>query len=252
MKKLIVLVSLLFLLTGCDATYNLVITDKNIEETLQFVETNTSLWNSTREYGLVYSTQIDNAYEWPTGSFYDKQTPEYEAKKVEGFEYYDISKISSSNELGLRYNYIFNYYDYINSSILRTCYSHVSAYNEGNTYVITTSKTFNCFNYYDMLENVTINVTTNLEVTSHNADSVNENTYSWSINKNNYQNKLIFIKYKQKQLTIVDDNADQSEDTKSFWQKNWFVLLGIVVIISIIVIFIYSFINKKNKLNNTL
>lgn len=250
MKKLLLLISLLFIVSGCSATYNIEIKDNKIYETLSIIEKNKNLWDSKRANGLIYRNQILDAKSWPLGSFYDKQTSEYEAEKVDGFEYYDISLINNTSSLGLKYSYTFDNSNYDKSTLLRNCFSNVSKYTNNGLTVITTSVGFKCFNDYDMLENVKVNIVTDYEVQGHNADSVNGTTYSWSINKNNANKKIIYIKYYSK--TNKKDEQTTDEKVKSFWKTNWYIFVIILFCLLVIGLFIFNNINEKNKNNNRL
>ena len=45
----------------------------------------------------------------------------------------------------------------------------------------------------DEIDDVTLSIYTELTVTSNNADSVENNTYTWNLDKNNYLNKKISL-----------------------------------------------------------
>lgn len=64
---------------------------------------------------------------------------------------------------------------------------------DNNKIIIATSKEFKCFDKYEELDSVTINLTTDLEVESSTADSVHKNKYTWNINRQNYRDSEINI-----------------------------------------------------------
>ena len=47
MKKKIILLSAIFILTGCDINYNLVIDEQNFKESITIVEEEPTKWNSS-------------------------------------------------------------------------------------------------------------------------------------------------------------------------------------------------------------
>ena len=106
--------------------------------------------------------------------------------------------------------------------------------------LISTSKKFLCFNNYNNLDDVTVNITTKKEVYSNNADSVNGNTYTWYINKDTKDDASI-------QMVI---NSEVIDEGIPFWEENLlFIIVCIVLIFSgIVYLFIKRRSDKVNKI----
>ena len=82
-------------------------------------------------------------------------------------------------------------------------------------YLLKTSNRCNIFDTYSLLNEIKVTIKTDLEVISSNADVVNNNLYTWLINRNNYNNKSIKIhKNLQKEYdkNIFDNQSPNPKD----------------------------------------
>ena len=229
--KLIICFLFTFLLFGCSATYNL-----DIDKELKINEKlNLSLTSSADSFklsefnsNLPVDINVDDI-----GAF---------NKKQKDIDYFDIKKSLDSNLISFSYNYL-DYNNLDSDRIINTCYDHFNLINklDNDDYklILSTSKKFNCFDLYDNLDDVTINISTKKKVYDNNADSVNDNTYTWYINKDTKDDASISI--------VMDGNIDKS---LSFWEKNilFIVALCMFLIGLIIYLFLKSRNNKVNKI----
>ena len=218
MKK-VLLFLLIILVTGCTTSYNLNITADNIKE-----EINISIPKSVASANIIRN-QLN----------YNRQV------YLEEDVYYNMNNNEDTNNYYIEYNYTHDISKYKDSSFLNLCYDSKKISNSDNYISISTGKRFSCIYMDDgvYMDNVDINITTDLNVLNNNADEINGNTYTWKINKNNYQNKpIIFEAEIQKPLI---DKASNSPIV---------AIVAIVVSISLIVLIITVYLKRKHKKSN--
>ncbi len=214
--KYFLLTCFVLLLSGCSFEYNVEITPDNIGESNNIYIENVNKSNIEKNvYDLILKY---------VGSF-----DELGVEK---------SKIIKKNDIyGMSFYRNFNFSDYKNLSTFSLCYDNYKIVNNGNRVVIATSKEFKCFDKFEELDDVIINITTDLDVISSNADYVDNNKYTWFINKDNANDKSI---------SFIFDNNRKIKIEKSIGA------FGIVVIsllvIGIIVIIIRLRGKRKNKI----
>lgn len=190
MKKILCLLILLILLSGCSVQYNAFISKDTVNE---------SIVTNGKENTL------------PIPAYFNEVGATDDNIKIEGVEYYDITE--NNNGKIIQYDFPFN--RYVDSKALNTCYKSVKLTKmDDDSYIINTSSYNYCYEFYD-LEDITINLTfnpTDFIVTSSNADIVKDNTYTWQINENNYQNKymqVIFKSVSSEEPDIKPDNPSE-------------------------------------------
>ena len=220
--KLLCIIGLLILVSGCDATYHIEIVNDRVVE------------NST------YIFAPGNSMEPPLD-----QANEYL------YEYFENSDIlysrnyqNLSSGYGITSNNEYSLEEYIDESqVLRSCYVATN-FNQTDEYItLKTTDQFQCFDDFEGLERVNLTIKTNHKIKEHNADEVNGFEYTWNITKENSENKPII-------LQMYSDKYVFNYDGK-FWER----LLKIVAIVAIIVIgvvigvmMILSKMKKANKI----
>ena len=212
------LLILLLLLTGCTFEYNVEITKNTVKEDNIIFLPGVSQDSIERSVN-----NLVNKYTGPTNSL----------------GLYQSSVINRNNTFGMSYqkNYtISEYNDY--SLSFSQCYDLYKMIKDNNKVIIATSKEFKCFDKYEELDSVTINLTTDLEVESSTADSVHKNKYTWNINRQNYRDSEINI--------VLNIDNDFSEKINP--SINPAVLVAGVFLLLIIIILVLRVIaKKKNK-----
>lgn len=234
MKYIKVIICLLFtfLLFGCSATYNL-----DIDKELKI--------NEKLNLSLSSDTDYSKLSEFNSNLPVDINVDDVEAfnSKKNDIEYFDIKKSLDSNLISFNYDYL-DYNNLDSDRIINTCYDYFSLINKNDNddykLILSTNKKFNCFDLYDNLDDVTVNITTKKEVYSNNADSVNGNTYTWYINKDTKDDASI-------QMVI---NSEVIDEGIPFWEENLlFIIVCIVLIFSgIVYLFIKRRSDKVNKI----
>lgn len=186
LKKILILF-IVFTLTGCTAEYNLTINDtKDVIESLNVVETNKELFEKKYEElsGSSPKEYLETNLKWPTPVDYNTETNPLEPTKIQGASYYNKKNISTSLKLGINYNYNFTSSNYKNSNILNSCYD----YKYDIIKDVVTFKTegdIKCFDEYPLLEEVHFNLKTTCHVINSNADVKGNERYTWKIKKDN-------------------------------------------------------------------
>lgn len=214
-RKIFLMICVVFLLTGCDVTYDLTIkTDETINEkvTLSFLKQDMS-YENVISYLKNKIPISNNRYE-PNS---------YNAQIYEGNDYYDLI-----------YNYTHNFGSFEKTLFVDSCYNDSQITETDDEIVIKSGKGFKCLNPDNGLiaDSVKINIKSELEVLETNADEVNGNTYTWNIDWNNYQNKEINITLKRNTKTSKNN-------------LNYFLLFGILVLVISGVYLFFRYRNKK-------
>ena len=186
--KYFVLCLLLLLLTGCKFEYNLNITSDSIEEDNIAYIRGASKDNVEEE---VY--KIVEKYSGPTNEL----------------GMYNSSIVNKNGLFGVDFSASYNYNSYQNSPSFSLCYDSYKIVNDNSAHsiIISTNGDFKCFDMFDELDELTINVTTDYNVISSNADSVNNDIYTWYIRRENAKNKFINIR-----ISTVNENSNNGSN----------------------------------------
>lgn len=194
MKKLIFLIFLILFCTACDVQYNLVINNDLVKEKINVYKVRTS----------DYSNE-SNAVRFPFYSQYKSMIDTDDPSIFDSFEKYNKPKLSNSTN-SIEYTYDFNIDNYYDSNAANTCYDYFKFNKNGDIVTISTSNSFNCFNYYKELEKVTVNITSYYGVIQSNADKVSGKKHTWEITPDNAENKPIIFVYDEskKNITLLD------------------------------------------------
>ena len=128
------------------------------------------------------------------------------------------------------------------SYFISNCYPNFSIQSSDDKITLSSGTDFRCINGDDALQSdsVEINITTKLKVLDNNADVVNGNTYTWNIDKNNYQSKSLDM--------VLQKSFDLNEIVV---QNEASYLTGIIaVVIIVVLLIIFIFVKFKQRKNN--
>lgn len=241
-KKLIILSVLLICLTGCSADYNLEIYNNQVKEDMQYINYDTSTWDSVVQYDLTYRELLTASVNYPYPVFDNTIVDENDTIKIEGIEYYDNKLISSNTTLGeqLKYNK-FNLTNFQESSIVKKCYQYFNVIEQDDTIILSTSLENLCFKQYPMLDRITVNIKTNHKVVSSNATKSKKYKYTWDITRDNSSDSAI-------QMTIKKDEFIFNYENELIKKIVYIILIiGIILGVSSS---IYFYVKKKNRYHN--
>jgi len=231
MKKSIILILLIILLSGCSKDnkelniiyYNLNI-DKLYYENIE-INLNKNAYDIAEQkimediaIPIEYIMLYDNI-----NPIYSNLTTTYKRK---------IKTYSDRINVRLNYNYIEN--DFINSNFINNCFENHSIISTTNYIDIELSGKFYCL--YDKIVN--INIFSNYKVESSNGN-LNDNVYNWEINSENENDVL--IKYKLlRNYSLIYDNYENTNSNNITINIIKLILLLVVLIVSIILYKKYS------------
>ena len=212
MKKIVLFLSLLFLVSGCSINYNLEFSGEDILEEIDFslTESEYDEWNSNQsekfeEDGYVY----------------------FNSQQLLAFsdDYEELHKRilnRNGNSYDVNYSYKYNYKNYNRSMVIDSCFSEYNILNKDDYYYVKLDGPFTCF-YDDM----NINIKTNRKVIHTNGE-YNNGVYTWKITEDNFKDfELIFHIDKDEvfdELEVIDDV--KKENNIQISDIIWIIILG--------------------------
>lgn len=233
-KRILLIIMILLLTTGCTCEYNLKIDgDTYKEEIILLGENSEEISSFNNEWQVPIDKEEYNIISGLDGE-YNTNTNTYK---------YNLS----GNKL--TFNYDFSRSKFSNSTAVSNCYNKLTISNYSNTIIISTSPKAECFDKFPILTSVKVTVKVDREVISSNADNVSGNTYTWNITKENASNKSI-------NLTLannIQDEGNSSSSSKNNTEnkKNDYTLYIFLIIIVLIIFLGYKWFMKfKDKNNN--
>ena len=177
--KFIILILCIFILSGCTVDYNMEIYNDTIKENITIGETNIEVLNNSEQRNILEES-VEVTYD------YWKETNNTN---------YKLSKILEDNKIGLKINGKHELGVIRSLTTVNNCYQYFNIVETEDTYVLSTSKENLCFDANDNLDDMNIKISTNHKVIKHNSDKKNKDTYIWTINRDNYKDKLIQMEF---------------------------------------------------------
>ncbi len=256
MKKLVYLLIALLVTTGCSAEYSLTINGSNVTENLNLV------YDEDKEYNTQSETTIQD-YFYMFGS---EKYPLYNDVRIDadgnfptGTKYYDIDLVENNYLTAIGNT---NISSLSKSNLINSCFNYFSVSRDENYYTLSTEKDIICFEDFNLLEDITVNITTDNRVIYDDADEFDEetNTYKWHFTQSNYKNKTLKLIYSNDyeiEEENINDDTDNENDGSSnsgdsaFGENNIIenpAIIGIIVVLFFIIVLITLIIVKKKKL----
>lgn len=241
-KKLLFLLILLLMTTGCSATYDIEIYNDQVKEKMEFVNTDSFSWDSEVQYGLSYRTLLDASLNYPYPAFYSTIVDENDTIKLDGVEYYKNTLIEESNKLGQRLEYNkFTLDNFNDSGIIKKCYQYFNIIEKDDEIVLSTSLKNKCFEEYPLLDTITVNLKTNHKVVNSNADLVNGYHYTWNLIRESKDDASISITIKKDEYVFNYENE--------FVKKIMYTAIIVGIILGVSGGTYMYFKNKRKNLN---
>lgn len=207
-KKILLMLSIVFLLTGCDNVYNLTIEDDTIREEIISIIPDYAADDADKEFIK------EEHYPW-----IDNKTNKY--RRV-------VQKSGDNTIVSLSYDYSIK--DFKTSRVYNECFEK-SIIKEENGYLkFAFIGEFYCL-YGDSLE---VNLRSNRTVENHNAKSVDEEegVYTWNINRKNMND--VDIQFVLGEVNEVDSS-------------NILTIFFVIVFVIIVIIDIFLLKSKKKN-----
>ncbi len=216
MSKKIIILGTVFLLTmtGCSVEYNLTIDAENYEEKTDIMtDTSLEVPEVYQDKNLIdYFDLSQNEYYEPI-YFNPANYNFYEGGYQNGTVYYDLKGYQNGNFKGLTLSHTFDNNDFYRSNAIKSCFDELDIQRQDEYILIRTSNKCKIFDNYSILNNITVKIKTSLEVIVTNADSVDDNVYTWNITRENYNNKPI-------RLTLAKSDDTSKEITNPLPEEN--------------------------------
>lgn len=231
MKKIILLVISIFILTGCSAEYNLIYENNIFKENFKVISPKED--NFVNNININYDRNYFVNYKLEFG---DMSEIDY-ISKYGGI--YDKKIIDENNNYGLelKYDYEKNDKNFLNSSIVHNLFEEFYVSDTS----IRATKIKNIFENYDNLNEIKIVFTTDKKVVNTNYDEEKDGKYYWYINKNNYKDKSINI--------YLSDDEDSLLTNEGYLNGNIikYILMILIIIILLSIVVIYEKVKKSNN-----
>lgn len=212
LKKIILLLPLLLLITGCGSTYEIDFTqDDTIKDTISIFEDNDKVER-----------------------FSKKDEEDFLNKLLDferGYEHYKRELYTTEEITGYKYTYDFTYEEYDAMSQLRKCYEDLTLNVTEDKIELKTKGEFLCATYHNEMPYMEITIKSDYKIEDSNANTQDSNTATWKITKNNYKNTPIEITF--------DKNKVIEEEEKTFPIKN------VIIIVLFLIAVIYILKNRK-------
>ena len=212
------------ILSGCDAIYNLTINDNFFSENASII---TRKNIDEGQYRIAYNLM---SYSIETG---------IPLSISNSTDYYKVRSVDDTVDLGILLDGDFQLGN-SNSYLVNNSCENYEAIVYGNKIELKASK-FIIFDEYESLDKITVNIKSNYLYSSNNADEVNGDTYTWIIDRNNYNTKDIHITF------MKNDIIRESVKKMDTPMKKFFVFIIGLVLIGIIIFFIIKMKRKKTN-----
>lgn len=237
MKKLIILVTLLLFLSGCEIKYNLLITDEEkIKETISVNIPNETIAN--------YNMSIPEFLDYYSNIY--QQNEGYENFNITSKEGKSISSITAVREYGSldEYKNSYSFKSLFNTATIERIGKYVSFTTSDNLF-LQSIKNDELVESSEANKTYEISIKFYNEVANHNADKVDKknNIYTWKINKNTTKDTIYFkigpdVRY---DVMIMD-----------YIQNNLFSIIiigGIFIFIIVLSLYFYIKVKKSNEID---
>ena len=227
--KCIVVIMLLFVLSGCGLKYN-----NNIDSIVYNLDI-----GKTFKENIIFTFPISDSKitSDDLDNYYSYKLIHEDLYPIDGNPNYKYSrKINKGNdklEVLLSFEYLESEFDY--SNYATQCFENYDMITDENYFEVTLSGEFYCWNN----QNVEINITSNYYSLDVNGENIG-NSYVWYINSNNYKNVDIHYKVSRK----YDEQLIKRESNNIF--SNIKYIVGIIIVLFLFV-YLYKF-YKKRKL----
>lgn len=247
-KLITLLVTLILISSGCSARYEATITNSDIKEIISVSE------DSKKAYQAAYMYKKGNLENFYSSFDYLNDYKNYKVKEYVDKFYLNKDNYERDNYVyqssgSPTYHYILNNYkkelSLKNNLFINNIVKDSLIVNDNNIILHLDNIPVGLLNEVD---NITVTISTELTVTSNNADTIENNSYTWIIDKTNYTNKVLsmYIERLQKEESINNNSNQTNNQVKK--DNTAFTLIIIIAMYIAIIIAVVNFFNKKKKL----
>lgn len=221
-KKILVILLICFLFTGCTANVNINI-DKNNSVTEEVLLSQ----NIAELEGYGVSRYVDDEYEIRLGS---NNLPNYKVDILDDNENIMRKYSNSYNNICILFK----------ESVFKDYFDDITCTESNDTYEVVASSKY-LSSGENELQSLSLNITLPDKAVSSNANEVNENTYTWKFDDGKESKLELKIK-KYSNKTIDKQKGDKnSKDTK--------LSIAIIILLILVIAFICKILYDKYKSN---
>ncbi|MBR6133541.1 MAG: hypothetical protein IKQ29_02360 [Bacilli bacterium] len=216
-KKVLLIIGLLFILTGCTSEVTITITEDRIVENINI---------DNYPGGGITKNDIKNGYRHFVPAYFSTYIADSEPdERRGGAAYYIFSMNELGNGYRINYKYDFPMEKYYDSRALKEAYTTSSVIDDGQYLTIETSEKNQYLFSYPELTKLTINIVVPYVVVDSNADSCSGKKCTWIYTPSS-NSKKIYIKMRkptssnQNPVIIPDDNKDNNNNSNNNNENN--------------------------------
>jgi len=243
MKKIIILILCVFILTGCNVEYTIKIDKNSYDESIIIIS------ETDMESNIVSNHQK------PIEAFINSEISSETNEKLPGIEYYETSKYLNDGMYNLNLSYEFKQEEILKSNIINSSVSLFKVFKENNVYKIHTGANIKVFKT-ENINNLKIKIILDdtYEVTYSNAQNISGNVHEWSVNKENYQTSPITFEYKQKtsenNTSNVNNNQNIQIDKQEEVDNTGDLILVIILFLAFVLVLLGIIVGRKKFTKN--
>jgi len=234
MKKIILLLFGIFLMSGCSVNYTVTIADHQYREQV-------SIQAETK-----HESDMLQDDPWPIPAYYDAPVTSEEPVMLDGVSYLkkDVLEKNGYQSWLLSYNYPSS--QYRKSTAIHSCFESIYYdYDESsNTTVFQSSVGAYCMDDYPDISNLTIQVLTEYDILNHNADQVLGQTLIWNVTRDNYKSTSIQLALKGEVDGPKQEEKEVNQDHTGFA----LIILG-AFLFFVVGILVYNYNQRKNHMD---
>lgn len=230
--KLVSLVFITFICTGCTANYNINIFDDKISEELEINDS--TLDKNIKDIYTTNALPVDKNE--PSFLDYDTEVKPNQVKRERGIKYYDI--VAEDDSLKTMANLSFS--NYKNSRIVNSFFNNININNYDDMFSIYGYNGVVIFNLYPELNDVNIIVKSDMKMVENNADSVENNKYVWNFKRNVDSEKTMYISFNPKETKKINKKPILS-------LSQILIIICCSIIVSMLLIIYIKFDRKKYR-----
>ena len=229
--KFILIISILFLFTGCSVDYKLKITNGKIIENMSVLENNIELATiNISDIGMSFN-DISKKYGMEKNVYSSYYNYSADEGCVLECDIYEHEYINNSKNIGFVLSNEFDYNSYSDSTIAKEMLPSFEETFDGRYLTISGGSSWNFINGYENLDNIKISIETDFPVISSNGNNKG-NVYNWNI----YRGDTSGL---EKLYIVIDTKSEVPKKN-----KNLYLLLIIFIVLIMLVMFILW---NKNK-----
>lgn len=227
-KFVLILFSLLFCCTACSINYNIELNESNYYEKIYAIENH-----------IDYFKKNNNSYKNLVG--YNKLNVETELDQPQDLDYLKLYNYFNVIESGAYFDGEIRSFAEYNFGLYK-CYDDYILENNDNIITLKTSGNFLCDNILSQTDNFYVNIKSDYKLIETNANTVENNVYTWNLKENVDKNIILKLKVENLNNEINENSKNNFIDFKFLTVA----LFGTILLITFISLFIYI----KNKNSN--